>query len=472
MDSRAAIPPGLPKARPVTSYWQDPPADIASYQSSNALPTSASTVIIGSGITGSSLAYFLLSQSPSSDVVLLEARTACSSATGRNGGHTKCASYRSFTYNVETLGVDDAVRIVKLEYDTMRAVHAFARERNIDCDSWQGDTLDVIYDSDEWELAKQSIASLQAALGPTHPAARYTFHTAAETATKFLTPNAIGAISYEAGSLSAYKLVIGILKLTLSMGLKLHTSTPAISLSCTPNSDAWLVTTPRGTITAQRVVLATNGYTAHLYPPLQGLIVPLRGHVSAQRPGRGLPSAGLGHTMSFIYRGEYEYLVVRPPGTTHEGDIVIGGASTKRTRDGGEEEFGCTDDTVVDPDISTFLEECTPEYFGPNWGEDSPQGRVRRVWSGIMGFSADGYPFVGELEKGLFVAASFQGHGMVLCFGCAKMVGAMMGGEVKRELDEWLPQAFRFRRERLEGKFEGRMHSVRPKEVEERGVAA
>ena len=471
MDARAAISPGLPNANPVTSYWQEPAADIASYQSYDALPTSASIVIIGSGITGSSLAYFLLSQSPSPDIVLLEARTVCSGATGRNGGHTKCASYRSFTHNVETLGIEDAVRIVKLEFDTMRAVHAFAKERNIDCDSWQGDTVDIIYDADEWELAKQSITKLQHALGSSHPAARYNFHTAQETGSKFLAPNAIGAVSYEAGSLSAYKLVIGILKVALQKGLKLHTSTPATSLSRTSSGDGWDVTTPRGTITAQRVVLATNGYTAHLYPQLQGLIVPLRGHVSAQRPGRCLPISGLGRTYSFIYRGEYEYMISRPPGTTHEGDIVIGGASTKRKRDGGAEEFGCTSDNIVDPDIAQCLEECTPEYFGPNWGEDHPEGRVRRVWSGIMGFSADGYPFVGELEKGLFVSASFQGHGMVLCFGCSKMLSSMMTGEEKKELSEWFPVAFRFKKERLERKFEGRLHAIRPKEVEERGVA-
>jgi glycine/D-amino acid oxidase-like deaminating enzyme len=80
---------------------------------------------------------------------------------------------------------------------------------------------------------------------------------------------------------------------------------------------------------ARKVILATNGYTAHLYPKLQGVIVPLRGFVTAQRPGKAMPAAGLSNTYSFIYRDGYEYMIPRPPGTKFAGDIVIGGGLTK-----------------------------------------------------------------------------------------------------------------------------------------------
>jgi hypothetical protein len=87
MDKRAAIPVQLPLANPTISYWQDPPdATLADYLSSETVPETADTVIIGSGITGSSIAYNLLNSSKSAGkVVLLEARQACSGATGRNG---------------------------------------------------------------------------------------------------------------------------------------------------------------------------------------------------------------------------------------------------------------------------------------------------------------------------------------------------------------------------------------------------
>ena len=467
MDTRAARLPGLPKPNPSTSYWQHPPDKIASLRSSEALPSSASTVIIGSGITGASLAFDLLSEISTADIVLLEARTACSGATGRNGGHTKCASYRSFVSNVESFGLEEAARIVKFEYNTMRAVHDFARTHAIQCDSWQGDTVDVIYDEDEWKLAKDSVSRLQQALGPEHPAAKYTFWSSSEAESRFLTPGAIGAVTYEAGSLSAYKFVIDLLKLALAKGLNLQTETPVTTVTRVENR--WLVKTPRGDILTEKVVLATNGYTAHLYEPLQGIIVPLRGHVTAHRPGSGLPHPSLPNTYSFIYSGSYEYMIPRPPGSEFAGDIVIGGASTKGLN-AGIDEFGCTDDDLINGPISKALEKCTKDYFKSHWGEDHPDGRIRRVWSGIMGYSSDGNPFVGEVELGLFVAASFQGHGMVLSFLCAKALSDMMSGRDDAKLAQWFPGPFRFTKERLQRKFQGRLHAVKPKEVEENSI--
>jgi FAD dependent oxidoreductase len=94
MDARAAIPVTLPRANPTISYWQDPPdPEVADYLSGNVesrsriLPETADILIIGSGITGSCIAYNLLQdqQNHGKNIVMLEARQACSGATGRNG---------------------------------------------------------------------------------------------------------------------------------------------------------------------------------------------------------------------------------------------------------------------------------------------------------------------------------------------------------------------------------------------------
>jgi FAD dependent oxidoreductase len=87
MDDRVAIPVTLPQVNPTSSYWQDPPdADVADYLSADNVPDTADTVIIGSGITGTSVAHELLdSRRTAGRLVMLEARQACSGATGRNG---------------------------------------------------------------------------------------------------------------------------------------------------------------------------------------------------------------------------------------------------------------------------------------------------------------------------------------------------------------------------------------------------
>jgi len=465
MEQRAAIPPGLPKANPTVSYWQDPPSSLAAHRTTPTLPAAVSVVIIGSGITGCSIAYNLLSNQSPPSVLMLEARTACSGATGRNGGHTKCASYRSFLSNMRSIGEEEAAKIVRYEYACMKAVHSFAREHNIQCDSWEGDTVDVIYDEAELRSMKEAVRELQRVLGKDDPASVHAFWNPEEAARKFLSPGSLGAVSYEAGSLSAYKFVMGMLELAIARGLNLQTETPALSIR--REGSGWTVETPRGVVNAEKVVLATNGYTAHLYPAVQGIIVPLRGHVTAQRPGSAMPGEGLPTTYTFTYANAYEYMIPQPQGSTFAGDIVIGGGSTQADK-AGLYEFGTTDDTTTDPTVVSYLHDSTQRYFGSNWGNDHPDGRIRKAWSGIMGFSADGFPLVGPVpdEEGLFIAASFQGHGMVLCLFAAQALTAMMSGDDGNELDRWLPKAFRLTEERLKPRFQGRLHTTTPKELE------
>ncbi|PMD48442.1 FAD dependent oxidoreductase [Hyaloscypha variabilis F] len=462
MDARSAIPVTLPRANPTISYWQEPPdPEIADYLSSKQVPEIADTVIIGSGITGTFVAWNLLQTPDHGKIVMLEARQACSGATGRNGGHTKGASYRSFHDNAHSIGTEEAIKIARLEYDNIKAVHAFAREHNIDCDLFSGDTVDIIYDQAQWDTGVKSIEAMRKAMPELlDTVAGYKIWSKEEAKEKFYAKGeeCVGAISYEAGSLSAYKFVIGVLKMVVKSGLELFTNTPATKVEKREDG-TWSVQTSRGVVIAKRVVLATNGYTGFLCEKFQGKIVPLRGQITAHRPGTNQPVSGLPTTYSFIYKNGYEYMIPRPQGTKYAGDIIMGGGLVM-AKDEGLNEFGTTDDTTINEEISSYLTATTPRYFGSNWGDDHEDSRIRKQWTGIMGYSPDGFPFIGEVpgEKNLWMAASFQGHGMVLCFLCARALVAMMGGE-EEKLASWFPEAFKVSEERLKKKFAGRLHT-------------
>ena len=77
----------LPVPSPSLSYWEIPPHRLASYRSP--FPKTADVVIIGSGITGASVARALHEKDSSLHIVIVEARKLCSGASGRNGGHCK-----------------------------------------------------------------------------------------------------------------------------------------------------------------------------------------------------------------------------------------------------------------------------------------------------------------------------------------------------------------------------------------------
>ncbi|KAF2717697.1 FAD dependent oxidoreductase [Polychaeton citri CBS 116435] len=468
MEKRASIPPGLPKPSPTVSYWQDPPSDIAGLRTTSKLPTSADYIIIGSGISGACIAHNLLSKKPNASVLMLEARTACSGATGRNGGHTKAASYRSFLEHERELGLEEAVKIARLEYENIIATHRLAKEYGIQCDSNPCQTVDIIHSQTQLDEGKRAIARMRQVLGEGDPAAKYEIlEDAEEVESRFLTPGALGAFTYFAGSISAYAFAIGMLKVSLEQGLNLQTNTPAHSIE--RKGDLWEVKTSRGMVSSPNVILATNGYTAHLLKSMQGVIVPLHGQVVAQRPGSRLPNGGsLDYTYSFIYENGYEYMITRPPGSRHEGDMVIGGGLGKLPND-GESQYGNTDDTALSSTITFYLRDCTADYFGDNWGEDHPHGRVRKEWSGIMGASADGLPYVGSVpdSPGLWMSACFNGHGMVWCLKSAEALVATLVGDRAEQIviDRWFPRSARLTKERMSRKFGGRVDLKVPGEA-------
>lgn len=475
MDQSSKIPVSLPVSNPTTSYWQ------ATHQPS-IRPESqwideADYVVVGSGISGACLALNLLEKQPKANVVMLEAREVCSGATGRNGGHTKGASYRHFPHEHEAFGFDEAVRIARLEYANVQATHNLVREHGIDCDAQPSSTVDIIYDPDQLATATKVTKFMNERIDGERE--RYSMVPRDEARERFLCPEALGAVEYhEAGSVHSYKFATGVLEVAQSKGLKIYVNRPVTALE--QRGDAsWTLRTggdQESVMHASKVILATNAYTAHLLPEVfQSTIVPLRGQVTSQRPGSNMPKP-LSHTYTFSYSNGYEYMIPRPAGTQHAGDIVIGGGWATLP-DEGASEYGETDDSVINPAVSKYLHDSTARYFGDNWGTDDPEGRIRKEWTGIMGSSADSLPFVGAVpgKQNLWASVSFNGHGMVMCLKCAEALVTMMLGskEEHQKLDTWFPQSFRLTPERIEKlrkqKFQGRRNVKPPAEaLEER----
>lgn len=70
-------------------FWRTDLHPLDSHRSTTELPQSFDVVVIGAGFTGAGIVHHLLDGKEGEDVgngiVILEAREACSGATGRNG---------------------------------------------------------------------------------------------------------------------------------------------------------------------------------------------------------------------------------------------------------------------------------------------------------------------------------------------------------------------------------------------------
>ncbi|KAJ6437495.1 FAD dependent oxidoreductase [Purpureocillium lavendulum] len=254
-------------------------------------------------------------------------------------------------------------------------------------------------------------------------------------------------INTMAASLWPYKLVARIVQDQVQerADFSLHTNTPVTSLeTATGDADGpWRVCTPRGSCIARHVLLATNGYTSHLLPNMRDVIEPVRGNMIAGRGGGDLllnHSYGLvdelsGDEHKDLIRvserliGDGEYLMQRPAergaaglGTIAESPVLaLGGARFMMPNSG----YGLSNDDRLDPEANKFLRGRLAQVLDAVAAEPETF-KVTHEWTGILGYSKDGFPWVGELREGLWLCAGYSGHGMPQAALCATSVASMI----------------------------------------------
>lgn len=153
--------PRPPVSNPTESYWQSEPPypDLSNIQSEE-LPDEADIVIIGSGIAGCSVAYTLLNTANSSSKIqLLEARTLCSGATGRNGGQIKCTPHTEYSGYKRRFGKESAKKLVEFEKRHFGLITNVAGtvENGHLSEVREVETVDVFTDEDTWKKAVECI---------------------------------------------------------------------------------------------------------------------------------------------------------------------------------------------------------------------------------------------------------------------------------------------------------------------------
>lgn len=122
--------PQLPRENPTVSFWQVPVHPTLSEIQSESLPSTTDFAIIGSGVTGCSIAKNLLELSPgasnASSVTVFEARTLTSGATGRNGGLLTSFVPGDYKMLSEAFGADQATKIARFANRTLDKMHGLA----------------------------------------------------------------------------------------------------------------------------------------------------------------------------------------------------------------------------------------------------------------------------------------------------------------------------------------------------------
>ncbi|KXT15908.1 hypothetical protein AC579_5510 [Pseudocercospora musae] len=447
--TRVPIMAQYPVPNSTISFWRTELHDLDNHRTTEELPAAVDIIIIGAGYAGASVAYHLLEKSKKSgknvSIAILEAREACSGATGRNGGHLKPDPYYRAAGALRKHGRDAAEEVSSFEQRHVKAIKELVEKEKIDCEFVVTRATDVCLYEDIRKELKSGLEALTAADISSAAEVHYSGGRTAEGISGV--KGAKGCFTYTACHVWPYKLVLSLLSKVVSRGVNLQTHTPVKSVkSRTDQRRPWSVETDRGSVNASKVIYATNAYTSTLLPDFKKKIIPVRGICSRIVPTKAHAPFLSNSYILRLSPMEYDYLIPRS-----DGSIIVGGARRDYFRDLDQWYDNIDDSTLIEPAKNYFDGYMQRHFRG--W-EDSG-AYTDKVWTGIMGYSSDGFPFVGDVpgKPGAYVCAGFSGHGMPQIFLSGKAIAEMVLDDKKAEEVD-LPRLYRASQARLNAKGE------------------
>ena len=244
--------------------------------------------IVGAGFTGLWSALLAQRRNPGLDIVILEARRSAAAASGRNGGFCDASLTHGFTNGVSRFSTEiDALDRLGLE--NLDAIESTVRELDIDCDFERTGTLDVA--TAEWQYSELvDAAEAMRAHG-------YRVDTLDVDAMR----TQVASPSYQGGLwthdrtaiVNPARLAWGLRRLCLDAGVRLHEDTAVVRLDA--ETERIRLTTPRGSVRARRVALATNA-DRPLLARLRPFILPVYDYVLVTEPLTAVQLASIGWT--------------------------------------------------------------------------------------------------------------------------------------------------------------------------------
>ncbi|MDX6327191.1 MAG: hypothetical protein QOK15_3545 [Nocardioidaceae bacterium] len=312
----AAVPESAPSPYAGLSLWHATAGDDWVLRPPLPGDLDADVVIVGAGFTGLWTAYYLLTAEPALRVHVVEAETAGFGASGRNGGWCS-ALFPKSSKRLARLPGSDPAAAARL-HDAMRQsvdeVGRVATEEQIDASYRKGGTVVVARSEVQLRRAREEVAHART-WGRGEDQLRLLDR--AETAELVRAEGTVGATyTPDCAVVHPSRLVRGLARAVERRGGHIHERTRAVDVA--PGR----VVTDHGTVRAEVVVRATEGYTSDL-PGQRRTVVPVYSLVVATEPltASQWDEIGLESRPTF---SEHRHLIVYGQRTA-DGRLVFGG---------------------------------------------------------------------------------------------------------------------------------------------------
>lgn len=350
----------------------------------------ADVAIVGAGYTGLWTAYYLKQAKPELRVVVVEQRHVGYGASGRNGGWLTSAVTGGRAQYEATHGRDAAERFQRAMNETVDEVIRVAGVEGIDADIKKGGEFNVAYTP-----AQESRIRAFAAEEQSWKYADLELFEAAEAQAKINVTGTRAAVWHpHAARIQPAKLAAGLAEACEKLGVEIYERTRVVEIA--PHR----VITTHGTVSAEFVVRATEGFTANL-KGLHRLWLPMNSSLIATEPLAPEVWDELNWSKGEVL-GDFAHVYMYAQRTADDR-IAIGGR-------GVPYRFGSKTDTDGQTSEATArtLSEIMHRFFPATRG-----AAIDHVWSGVLGVPRDWAATVGlDRETGMAWGGGYVGTGV------------------------------------------------------------
>jgi len=390
--------------------------------------------IVGGGYTGLWTAYYLLRLDPTLRVLVIEKEIVGFGASGRNGGWCVGELAAGPDRHQEVAGNDAARRFLHQLFDSVDEVGRVAEGEAIDCHFAKGGTIRLARNAAQLARQRQEVDHHQGEFGLTDDDVRLL--DGDEARGHLNASGVIGGLFFaHAAALHPTRLVRGLGDAVERLGATIAEQTAATAI------EPGRVVTDRGTVRADVVVRALEGYTASLdshrrtLTPLYSLMV-----ATEPLPDDAWAEIGLAERQTFA---DDRHMVIYGQRTA-DGRIAFGGR-------GAPYGFGSRIDPAIERRsrihdlIVATLVELLPSV---------KDMAITHRWGGVLGVPRDWFPSVGfDRQSGAAWAGGYVGEGVAASNLAGRTLADLITGTDSPRVDlpwvghrsrNWAPEPLRW----------------------------